>query len=195
MPCGDESLRKHHLRDKRHLSIMGRPACAERTVRSVRPARVLAWTGWKVRLRHGGRRIDEGDRQTHPVHDLTTPPNLQVGGGDGDALDDNYFSTLAATCSASAPSWATRWRTSARGAAAHGTLLRDHDYGPLGLNAPTRISAVTSPARRALPHAVRFSAFMTTLGGAAPFRALLLLHKHDTTLDSAIDRMSRHFGS
>jgi N-succinyldiaminopimelate aminotransferase len=126
---------------------------------------------------------------------FTTPPNLQWGAATGLRLDDGYFSTLAADMQ--------RKRDRLGNALAdigfevlpaHGTYFVTTDFRPLGFNG-TDEDFCRHITVEAGVTAVPVSAFYDDPGRAPRHFARFCFCKHDATLDSAIDRLSRHFSS
>jgi N-succinyldiaminopimelate aminotransferase len=181
--------------DKRHLSIMALPGMRERTVRIGSAGKSFSLTGWKVGYVTAAAELMKAIAKTHQFMTFTTPPNLQWGAATGLRLDDDYFSTLAADMQ--------RKRDRLGNALAdigfavlpaHGTYFVTTDFRPLGFNG-TDEDFCRHITVEAGVTAVPVSAFYDDPGEAPRHFARFCFCKHDATLDSAIDRLSRHFGS
>jgi aspartate/methionine/tyrosine aminotransferase len=131
--------------------------------------------------------------KTHQFMTFTTPPNLQWGAATGLRLDDGYFATLAADMQ--------RKRDRLGNALAdigfevlpaHGTYFVTTDFRPLGFNG-TDEDFCRHITVKAGVTAVPVSAFYDDPERAPRHFARFCFCKHDATLDSAIDRLSRHF--
>ena len=180
--------------DHRHVSIMTLPGHA----RAYRPHRLgrqeLQPDGLEGGLRHGRAGAHEDDRQDPPVHDLHHAAEPAVGGGDGTAVGRRLlFDAWRPTCSANA--------TGLRSALAdigfevlpaHGTYFVTTDFRPLGFNG-TDEDFCRHITVEAGVTAVPVSAFYDAPAKAPRHFARFCFCKHDETLDSAIDRLGRHF--
>ena len=188
-------LRTHHLRRQAAPVDHGaarhaRAHCADRIGRQE-----FRLTGWKVGYVTAAPELMKAIAKTHQFMTFTTPPNLQWGAATGLRLDDGYFSTLAADM---------QRKRDRLGKAladigfevlpAHGTYFVTTDFRPLGFNG-TDEDFCRHITVEAGVTAVPVSAFYDEPGRAPRHFARFCFCKHDATLDSAIDRLGRHFGS
>ena len=131
--------------------------------------------------------------KAHQNLTFTTPPNLQRAVAIGLGKDDAYFATLAADLQrkrdrlADAPG-GHRLRACCRPTAPTSSRPISARWAS---TARTRISAATS--REAGVTAVPVSAFYDEPERRPAISRAFAFCKHDATLDSAIDRLSRHF--
>jgi aspartate/methionine/tyrosine aminotransferase len=179
--------------DRRHLSIMTLPGMRERTARIGSAGKSFSLTGWKVGYVTAAPELMKSIAKTHQFMTFTTPPNLQWGAATGLRLADDYFSTLAADMQ--------RKRDRLGNALsdigfevlpAHGTYFVTTDFRPLGFNG-TDEDFCRHITVEAGVTAVPVSAFYDDPARAPRHFARFCFCKHDVTLDSAIDRLGRHF--
>jgi aspartate/methionine/tyrosine aminotransferase len=172
---------------------MALPGMRERTVRIGSAGKSFSLTGWKVGYVTAASELMKPIAKTHQFMTFTTPPNLQWGAATGLRLDDGYFATLAADMQ--------RKRDRLGNALAdigfevlpaHGTYFVTTDFRPLGFNG-TDEDFCRHITVKAGVTAVPVSAFYDDPERAPRHFARFCFCKHDATLDSAIDRLSRHF--
>ncbi|MBS0537819.1 MAG: aminotransferase class I/II-fold pyridoxal phosphate-dependent enzyme, partial [Proteobacteria bacterium] len=177
----------------RHTSIMTLPGMRERTARIGSAGKSFSLTGWKVGYVTAPAEMMRVIAKTHQFMTFTTPPNLQWGTATGLRLADTYYSTLAGDMQ--------RKRDRLAGALAeigfevlpaHGTYFVTTDFRPLGFNG-TDEDFCRHITVEAGVTAVPVSAFYDDPGQGPRHFARFCFCKHDSTLDSAIERLDRHF--
>jgi aspartate/methionine/tyrosine aminotransferase len=178
---------------RRHLSIMALPGMRERTARIGSAGKSFSLTGWKVGYVTAAVELMKPIAKTHQFMTFTTPPNLQWGAAIGLRLDDDYFSTLAGDME--------RKRDRLGGGLtaigfevlpAYGTYFVTTDFRPLGFNG-TDEDFCRHITVEAGVTAVPVSAFYDDPEAAPRHFARFCFCKNDSTLDGALDRLSRHF--
>ncbi len=179
--------------DRRHISPMTLPGMRDRTVRIGSAGKSFSLTGWKVGYITAAADLMKAIAKTHQFMTFTTPPNLQWGAATGLRLGDDYFSTLACDMQ--------RKRDRLAGALseigfdvlpAHGTYFVTTDFRPLGFNG-TDEDFCRHITVEAGVTAVPVSAFYDRPSDAPRHFARFCFCKHDSTLDSAIQRLAAHF--
>lgn len=179
--------------DRRHISPMTLPGMRDRTVRIGSAGKSFSLTGWKVGYITAAADLMKAIAKTHQFMTFTTPPNLQWGAATGLRLGDDYFSTLACDMQ--------RKRDRLAGALseigfdvlpAHGTYFVTTDFRPLGFNG-TDEDFCRHITVEAGVTAVPVSAFYDRASDAPRHLARFCFCKHDSTLDSAIQRLAAHF--
>jgi aspartate/methionine/tyrosine aminotransferase len=179
--------------DRRHLSIMTLPGMRERTIRIGSAGKSFSLTGWKVGYVTAAADLMKPIAKTHQFMTFTTPPNLQWGAAVGLRLADDYFATLAGDMQ--------RKRDRLGGALtaigfdvlpANGTYFVTTDFRPLGFNG-TDDEFCRHITVEAGVTAVPVSAFYDDPQTAPRHLARFCFCKDDSTLDSASDRLGRHF--
>jgi N-succinyldiaminopimelate aminotransferase len=179
--------------DHRHLSIMTLPGMRERAVRIGSAGKSFSLTGWKVGYVTAARDLMKVIAKTHQFMTFTTPPNLQWGAATGLRLDDGYFSGLAADMQRKHDRLAHALSDIGFDVLpAHGTYFVTTDFRPLGFNG-TDEDFCRHITVKAGVTAVPVSAFYDAPERAPRHLARFCFCKHDETLDSAIDRLGRHF--
>jgi N-succinyldiaminopimelate aminotransferase len=179
--------------DRRHVSIMTLPDMRTRTVRIGSAGKSFSLTGWKVGYITAAPELMKTIAKTHQFMTFTTPPNLQWGAATGLRLADDYYATLAGDMQ--------RKRDRLAGALAdigfdvlpaHGTYFVTTDFRPLGFNG-TDEDFCRHITVEAGVTAVPVSAFYDAPGLAPRHLARFCFCKNDDTLDSAIERLGKHF--
>lgn len=179
--------------DRRHISLMSLPGMRDRTVRIGSAGKSFSLTGWKVGYITAAAELMKAIARTHQFMTFTTAPNLQWGAATGLRLQDGYFSALASEMQ--------RKRDHLAGALAkigfdvlpsHGTYFVTTDFRPLGFNG-TDEEFCRHITVKAGVTAVPVSAFYSSAETPRHF-ARFCFCKHDSTLDSAIERLTAHFG-
>ncbi|MBV8192768.1 MAG: aminotransferase [Alphaproteobacteria bacterium] len=179
---------------RRHLSIMALPGMRERAVRIGSAGKSFSLTGWKVGYVTAAAELMKPIAKTHQFMTFTTPPNLQWGAAVGLRLGDEYFTSLAADMQ--------RKRDRLAGALqeigfevlpAHGTYFVTTDFRPLGFNG-TDEDFCRHITIEAGVTAVPVSAFFDEPAAAPRHLVRFCFCKHDSTLDTAVERLVKHFG-
>lgn len=180
--------------DRRHVSIMTLPGMRDRTVRIGSAGKSFSLTGWKVGYVTAAPDLMKSIAKTHQFMTFTTPPNLQWGAAIGLELGDDYFSTLAGDMQRKRDRLATALSTIGfEVLPAHGTYFVTTDFRPLGFNG-TDEDFCRHITVEAGVTAVPVSAFYDQPERAPRHFARFCFCKHDETLDSAVERLDRHFG-
>jgi aspartate/methionine/tyrosine aminotransferase len=131
--------------------------------------------------------------KTHQFMTFTTPPNLQWGTATGLRLSDDYYSSLAADMQRKRDRLADSLaKIGFEVLPAHGTYFVTTDFRPLGFNG-TDEDFCRHITVEAGVTAVPVSAFYDDPQKAPRHFARFCFCKHDETLDSAIERLTRHF--
>jgi N-succinyldiaminopimelate aminotransferase len=176
-----------------HLSIMTLPGMRERTARIGSAGKSFSVTGWKVGYVTAPPEMMKAIAKTHQFMTFTTPPNLQWGTAAGLRLGDDYYATLAGDMQ--------RKRDRLAGALAEigfgvlpsqGTYFVTTDFRPLGFNGTDEDFCRYITVEAGVT-AVPVSAFYDDAEKAPRHFARFCFCKHDATLDSAIERLGRHF--
>lgn len=189
-----DEVYEHIIFDKRqHLSMMGLPGMRDRAVRIGSAGKSFSLTGWKVGYVTASREVMKSIAKTHQFMTFTTPPNLQWGAATGLRLGDDYFSALASDMQVK--------RDFLSGALAeigfavlpaHGTYFVTTDFRPLGFNG-TDEEFCRHITVEAGVTAVPVSAFYDSADTAPRHLARFCFCKHDSTLEQAVERLSKHF--
>jgi len=179
--------------DHRHLSIMTLPGMRGRAVRIGSAGKSFSLTGWKVGYVTAAAELMKPIAKTHQFMTFTTPPNLQWGAATGLRLGDDYFATLAADMQRKRDRLAVGLRAIGFDVLpAHGTYFVTTDFRPLGFNG-TDEDFCRHITIEAGVTAVPVSAFYDEPAAAPRHFARFCFCKHDTTLDSAVERLEQHF--
>ena len=190
-----DEVYEHIIFDKRqHLSIMTLPGMRERTARIGSAGKSFSVTGWKVGYITASADLLKPIAKTHQFMTFTTPPNLQWGAATGLRLGDTYYETLSGEMQRKRDHLASALaRIGFEILPAEGTYFVTTDFRPLGFNGTDEdfCRHITTEARVT---AVPVSAFYDDPGNAPRHFARFCFCKHDSTLDSAIERLEMHFG-
>jgi aspartate/methionine/tyrosine aminotransferase len=179
--------------DKRHVSLMTLPGMRDRTVRIGSAGKSFSLTGWKVGYITAAAELMKPIAKTHQFMTFTTPPNLQWGAATGLRLGDHYFSTLASDMQRKRDRLADALSDIGFGVLpAHGTYFVTTDFRPLGFNG-TDEEFCRHITIEAGVTAVPVSAFYDEPNRAPRNFARFCFCKHDSTLDSAIERLGAYF--
>ncbi len=179
--------------DRRHVSMMTLPGMRDRAVRIGSAGKSFSLTGWKVGYVTAAPEVMKSIAKTHQFMTFTTPPNLQWGAATGLRLADDYFSTLASDMQTKRDFLAGALADIGFGVLpAHGTYFVTTDFRPLGFNG-TDEEFCRHITVEAGVTAVPVSAFYDTAEGAPRHLARFCFCKHDSTLDQAVSRLSKHF--
>ncbi|MCA0303013.1 MAG: aminotransferase [Proteobacteria bacterium] len=178
---------------RRHVSMMGLPGMRDRAVRIGSAGKSFSLTGWKVGYVTASREVMKSIAKTHQFMTFTTPPNLQWGAATGLRLDDAYFSTLASDMQTKRDFLANALEKIGFDVLpAHGTYFVTTDFRPLGFNG-TDEDFCRHITVEAGVTAVPVSAFYDTVDAAPRHLARFCFCKHDSTLEQAVERLSKHF--
>ena len=183
--------------DRKHLSIMTLPGMRERTVRIGSAGKTFSVTGWKVGYLTASPELLKPIAKTHQFMTFTTPPNLQWGTAVGLKLGEDYYRSLAGDLQ-------RKRDRLAKGLAeigfellpTHGTYFITTDFRPLmsngGFNGTDEDFCRYITVEAGVT-AVPVSAFYDDVGKAPRHLARFCFCKHDSTLDSALERLGKHF--
>jgi aspartate/methionine/tyrosine aminotransferase len=178
---------------QRHLSIMSLPGMRQRTARIGSAGKSFSLTGWKVGYVTASADMLKPIAKTHQFMTFTTPPNLQWGTATGLRLGDDYFASLAEEMARKRDRLAGALGDIGFGVLpAHGTYFVTTDFRPLGFNG-TDEDFCTHITVKAGVTAVPVSAFYDRPQDAPRHLARFCFCKDDKTLDTAIERLRRHF--
>ena len=190
-----DEVYEHIVFDRcRHLSIMNLPGMRDRTARIGSAGKSFSVTGWKVGYVTAAPDMLRAIAKTHQFMTFTTPPNLQWGAATGLRLGDDYFDSLSSEMQ--------RKRDRLAGGLAQigfdvlpsqGTYFVTTDFRPLGFNGTDDdfCRHITSEAGVT---AVPVSAFYDDPAVAPRHFIRFCFCKNDSTLDAAIERLSKYFG-
>ncbi len=179
--------------DRRHISLMTLPGMRDRTVRIGSAGKSFSLTGWKVGYITAAPELMKAIARTHQFMTFTTPPNLQWGAATGLRLQDGYFSALAADMQRKRDRLAGALSTIGFDVLpAQGTYFVTTDFRPLGFNGTDEEFCRYITVKAGVT-AVPVSAFYQS-PEAPRYFARFCFCKHDSTLDSAIERLIAHFG-
>jgi aspartate/methionine/tyrosine aminotransferase len=169
----------------------------ERTVRIGSAGKTFSVTGWKVGYLTASPELLKPIAKTHQFMTFTTPPNLQWGTAVGLKLGEDYYRSLAGDLQ-------RKRDRLAKGLAeigfellpTHGTYFITTDFRPLmsngGFNGTDEDFCRYITVEAGVT-AVPVSAFYDDVGKAPRHLARFCFCKHDSTLDSALERLGKHF--
>lgn len=179
--------------DRKHLSLMTLPGMRERTVRIGSAGKTFSVTGWKVGYLTAAPDLLKPIAKTHQFMTFTTPPNLQWGAATGLRLEDDYYQGLSSDLQRKRDRLATGLvDIGFELLPTHGTYFITTDFRPLGFNG-TDEDFCRHITVEAGVTAVPVSAFYDDIGKAPRHLARFCFCKHDATLDSALERLEKHF--
>ncbi len=179
--------------DRKHLSIMTLPGMRDRTVRIGSAGKTFSVTGWKVGYLTAAPELLKPIAKTHQFMTFTTPPNLQWGAAAGLRLEDDYYQGLSSDLQRKRDRLATGLvDIGFELLPTHGTYFITTDFRPLGFNG-TDEDFCRHITVEAGVTAVPVSAFYDDIGKAPRHLARFCFCKHDSTLDSALERLEKHF--
>ena len=177
-----------------HIPLMTLPGMRDRCLRIGSAGKTFSMTGWKVGYTTGAPPLVTAVARAHQFLTFTTPPGLQIAVAQGLRQDDAYFASLSRDLQAK------RDRL-ANGLAdigfevmqSQGTYFLGVDFRPLGFNGDD-IAFCKHITTEAGVAAVPFSAFYKdgVKSGVDHF-ARFCFSKQDSVLDTAIDRLAKHF--
>ncbi len=177
---------------RRHIPLMTFPGMRERTARIGSSGKTFSVTGWKVGYITAAAGVLKPILKSHQFVTFTTPPNLQWGTAQGLRKDDAYFASLGDGLQVKRDRLAKGLRDIGFDVMdAQGTYFITTDFRPLGFNG-TDEDFCRHITVEAGVTAVPISAFYQGAGAPQHF-ARFCFCKHDTTLDAAIERLSKHF--
>jgi len=178
----------------RHLSIMNLPGMRDRTARIGSAGKSFSVTGWKVGYVTAAPDMLKAIAKTHQFMTFTTPPNLQWGAATGLRLGDDYFNSLSSEMQRKRDRLADGLaRIGFDVLPSRGTYFVTTDFRPLGFNGTDDdfCRHITSEAGVT---AVPVSAFYDDPAVAPRHFIRFCFCKNDSTLDAAIERLSKYFG-
>ncbi len=176
----------------RHIPLMTLPGMRERCARIGSAGKTFSVTGWKIGYITAAPGLMKPIARTHQFITFTTPPNLQFAAAVGLNKDDAYFSRLASDMQAKRDRLSKGLAAIGFGVLpADGTYFVTTDFRPLGFNGNDEAFCrhITTEAKVT---AVPVSAFYQQ--GGPEYFARFCFCKNDSTLDSALERLARHFG-
>jgi aspartate/methionine/tyrosine aminotransferase len=174
---------------RRHVSMLGLPGMAERTVKIGSAGKIFSVTGWKVGFVCGPEPLISAIQKAHQFLTFTTPPNLQAAVAYGLGKDDAYFEEMRAAFARS------RDRLGAGLAAegyavlpSQGTYFLDVDLAASGINLDDEAFC-----RRAVAEARVAAIPVSAFYAEAPVKTVIRLcfAKTDETLDTAVERLGQ----
>ena len=178
---------------RRHLSIMTLPGMRERTARIGSAGKSFSLTGWKVGYVTGAPDMLKPIAKTHQFMTFTTPPNLQWGAATGLRLEKSYFDTLSGEMQRKRDHLAGGLKQIGFDVLpSEGTYFVTTDFRTLGFNG-TDEDFCRHITTEAGVTAVPVSAFYDNSGQAPVHFVRFCFCKNDSTLDTAIDRLKKHF--
>ena len=179
--------------DRRHRSIMTLPGMRERTARIGSAGKSFSVTGWKVGYVTAPPDMMKSIAKTHQFMTFTTPPNLQWGAATGLRLGDDYFDSLSSEMQRKRDRLADGLaQVGFDVLPSQGTYFVTTDFRPLGFNGTDDdfCRYITSEAGVT---AVPVSAFYDDPAVAPRHFIRFCFCKNDSTLDAAIERLSKYF--
>jgi aspartate/methionine/tyrosine aminotransferase len=177
----------------RHLSIMNVPGMRDRTARIGSAGKSFSVTGWKVGYVTAAPDMLKAIAKTHQFMTFTTPPNLQWGAATGLRLGDDYFDSLSSEMQRKRDRLADGLaQVGFDVLPSQGTYFVTTDFRPLGFNGTDDdfCRHITSEAGVT---AVPVSAFYDDPAVAPRHFIRFCFCKNDSTLDAAIERLSKYF--
>jgi N-succinyldiaminopimelate aminotransferase len=177
----------------RHLSIMNLPGMRDRTARIGSAGKSFSLTGWKVGYVTAAPDMLKAIAKTHQFMTFTTPPNLQWGAATGLRLGDDYFDSLSSEMQRKRDRLADGLaKIGFDVLSSQGTYFVTTDFRPLGFNRTDDdfCRYITSEAGVT---AVPVSAFYDDPAVAPRHFIRFCFCKNDSTLDAAIERLSKYF--
>ncbi|HKV16545.1 MAG TPA: aminotransferase [Reyranella sp.] len=178
---------------RRHLSIMTLPGMRERTARIGSAGKSFSLTGWKVGYVTAAPDMLKPIAKTHQFMTFTTPPNLQWGAATGLRLEKSYFDTLSGEMQRKRDHLAGGLKQIGFDVLpSEGTYFVTTDFRTLGFNG-TDEDFCRHITTEAGVTAVPVSAFYDNSGQAPVHFVRFCFCKNDSTLDTAIDRLKKHF--
>ena len=174
--------------DRRHVSVLGLPGMAQRTIKIGSAGKIFSLTGWKVGFVVAPPPIMQVLAKAHQFLTFTTPPNLQAAVAFGLAKDDAYFSAMRRDLQRSRDRFGAG--LAERGfcvLSTQGTYFLNVDLAPLGVS--DDVAFCRTLVERFGVAAVPVSAFYAE----DPVRTVVrfCFSKRDQTLDKALDRLGQ----
>jgi aspartate/methionine/tyrosine aminotransferase len=179
--------------DEKHHPLMSMPGMRERCVRIGSAGKTFSLTGWKVGYITAGASVLAPIAKTHQYLTFTTPPNLQHAVAYGLTKDDSYFEGLRRDMQAKRDLLAKGLtEIGFEVADCRGTYFLNADFRPLGFtgNDVDFCKHITTEAKVA---AIPVSAFYHD--ASVDHVARFCFCKDDSTLEAAVERLRRFFGS
>ncbi len=189
--------------DEGHIPLMSLPGMRERSIKIGSAGKTFSLTGWKVGYAAAVPDLLAPIAKAHQFLTFTTPPNLQRAVAYGLGKDDAYFRGLSSDMAAKRDRLRDGLeKIGFKTAECEGTYFLNADFRGLGFNGSDEefCRHITIDAGVT---AVPVSAFYMESGhrdgghrdrGPAHF-ARFCFCKEDATLDEALSRLSKHFGS
>ena len=173
---------------RRHLSLIGAPGMASRTVKIGSAGKMFGMTGWKVGFACAAPELIESIARAHQFLTFSTPPNLQVAVAIGLGWEAARFDALRSDLAASRDRLSDALTASGYAVLpSEGTYFLNLDLGASGIDMDD-----ADFCRRIVRDfgvaAIPVSAFQTGGEGAAIVR--LCFAKSDETLDLAAERLA-----
>jgi aspartate/methionine/tyrosine aminotransferase len=188
-----DEVYEHLVFDGRaHVPLMTLPGMRERCARIGSAGKTFSLTGWKVGYVTAPPEILTAIGRAHQFLTFATPPNLQRAVAYGLRKDDGYFNGLQSDMQARRDLLRDGLLSvGMRVASCEGTYFLNADYRSLGFDDTDEqfCRHITSEAGVS---AVPFGAFYANQ--PATGFARFCFCKQESTLESAIERLKRHFG-
>ena len=172
---------------------MNVPGMRDRTARIGSAGKSFSVTGWKVGYVTAAPDMLKAIAKTHQFVTFTTPPNLQWGAAIGLRLGDDYFDSLSSEMQRKRDRLADGLaQVGFDVLPSQGTYFVTTDFRPLGFNGTDDdfCRHITSEAGVT---AVPVSAFYDDPAVAPRHFIRFCFCKNDSTLDAAIERLSKYF--
>ena len=190
-----DEVYEHLVYDSRqHIPLMTLPGMRERCLRIGSAGKTFSMTGWKVGYTTGAPPLVTAVGRAHQFLTFTTPPGLQKAVADGLRQDDAYFAGLSGDPQKKRDRFAQGLKDIGFGVMqSQGTYFIGVDFRPLGFNGDDVefCKHITTEAGVA---AVPFSAFYRDgIKSGVDHFARFCYCKQDSLLDTAIERLAKHF--
>ena len=178
----------------KHIPLMTLPGMRERCLRIGSAGKTFSMTGWKVGYTTAAPPLVTAVARAHQFLTFTTPPGLQKAVADGLRQDDTYFAGLSSDLQKKRDRFAQGLKDIGFGVMqSQGTYFIGVDFRPLGFNGDD-VEFCKHITIEAGVAAVPFSAFYQggVKSGVDHF-ARFCYCKQDALLDTAIERLAKHF--
>ncbi len=190
-----DEVYEHLVYDGRaHIPLMTLPGMRERCLRIGSAGKTFSMTGWKVGYTTAAPPLVTAVARAHQFLTFTTPPGLQKAVADGLRQDDTYFAGLSSDLQKKRDRFAQGLKDIGFGVMqSQGTYFIGVDFRPLGFNGDD-VEFCKHITIEAGVAAVPFSAFYQggVKSGVDHF-ARFCYCKQDALLDTAIERLAKHF--
>lgn len=174
-----------------HIPLMTLPGMRERCARIGSAGKTFSVTGWKIGYITAAPNLMKPIAKTHQFITFTTAPNLQFASAVGLNKDDSYFNNLSRDMQAKRDRLSKGLAEIGFGVLpSSGTYFVTTDFRPLGFNG-TDEDFCRHITTEAGVTAVPVSAFYQ--GDAPQHFARFCFCKNDSTLDKALELLSKHF--